>query len=183
MSLMQVTLIFTLVSFSGFLEIWLVLKLLSGKQELHCQNSKMIFWAGYFREIQRCIRAWFLPSINFQLSSSSSLAFTLEELLLLKPPKTFFWQKSNGFIPFLHLWASQPLYWGWPVPFSMTSSLGLSPGTFCTLNYSFHDLLGSLTELFSSFSESLHLTTLLNQPWLPDQTLQRYLSSWHQSPS
>lgn len=110
MSLIQVALIFTLVTFPGLgWNSW------QGNIELHCQNSKLISWARYFRKILRYSRAWFLSSINFQLSSSNSLVFTSEEPLLLKPqwhslakkPKSSFLSEPLGLsAPLLKLTSS-----------------------------------------------------------------------------
>lgn len=80
----------------------------------------------------------------------SSSVFTLEELLLPKPPVTFSWQKSNGLIPFLSLWASRP--WARRRSPPHVASPLWALGLFCTHSRSWP--AGRLAELLSSFSES-----------------------------
>lgn len=84
-----------------------------------------------------------VPSLNkFQLGSSSSLVFTLEELLLLNYQRHSLAkvQRPQPFSEHLGLWASLLMLTS---PFSVTSRLVWSSAAFCTLNHSFRNPLGS----------------------------------------
>lgn len=153
---------------------WLWLKLLVGKRRTPV--SKIWRWCSGLDVFgkYRYMTAWFLPSVNFQLSSSS-LVFTLEELLLPKPPVTFSWQKSSGLIPFLSLWASRPSARRWSPPHVASPLWAL--GLFCTHSCSWP--AGHLAELLS-FSESpVPTMTLINPRYLTKTLKDLYHDTSH----